>query len=81
MNKLEVLTLICSLLQILGLILAVAEPGGFTPVLIGICGFAAVVNYFMPDRTGMLGPTLKKLRPIAAVCGVGLIIFACAAMV
>ena len=81
MNKLEFLTLICSLLQILGLILVVMESGGFAPVLIGICGFAAVVNYFMPDGTGTLGRTLKKLRPIAAVCGLALIVFACAAMV
>lgn len=77
MSKLDVLTLICSLLQILGLVLVITQPP-FAPVLIGICGFAAVVNYFMPDREGTLGPTLKKLRPIAAVCGLGLIVIACA---
>ncbi|MFH1743046.1 MAG: hypothetical protein ABIH23_28910 [bacterium] len=80
MSKLDVLALICSLLQILGLVLVVAGPA--TPaiaVLIGVCGFAAVVSYFMPYREGTLGPTLKKLRPIAAVCGLGLIVFACAA--
>ena len=77
MSKLDVLTLMCSLLQILGLVLVVPAPGRFALVLVGICGFAAIVNYFMPDPTGALAPTLKKLRPIAALCGAGLIVLAC----
>ncbi|HPA45089.1 MAG TPA: hypothetical protein PLZ55_02700 [bacterium] len=76
MSKLDVLTLICSLLQILGFILIIAQPGGPTAVLVGIAGFAAVVMYFMPNPEGTLAPTIRFLRPLAALCGVGLILFA-----
>jgi hypothetical protein len=74
--KIQILSVMCSILQIAGLVLIVLAKSlpNFTPVLIGIAGFAAIVKYFLPDAE--LG-FYKVLRPIAAFAGFGIIVFAC----
>ncbi len=74
--KIQILSVLCGILQIAGLALIVLEKSlpNFTPILIGIAGFAAIVKYFLPDAKSNLD---KALRPIAAVAGLLIIIFAC----
>lgn len=74
--KIQILSVMCSILQIVGLVLIVLAKSlpNFTPVLIGIAGFAAIVKYFLPDAESSFE---KALRPIAAVAGFGIIVIAC----
>jgi len=73
--KLTMLTNLCTILQIAGLWMVVVakQLPSFTPVLIGIAGFASIVKFLIPDAEGFD----KTLRPIAAIAGFGLIIIAC----
>lgn len=75
MNKFQVLSVICSFLQILGLILIVSDMWRSLPALIGVCGFAAVVGYYVQPDTGK--SWRKRLSQVAAICGVGMILMAC----
>jgi hypothetical protein len=74
-TKLNALSVLCRFLQIAGLALIVFQNQlpAFTPVLIGIAGFAAIVMYFIPGAKGVD----KTLRPIAAFAGFGIVLFAC----
>ena len=74
--KIQILSVMCSILQIVGLVLIVLAKSlpNFTPVLIGIAGFAAIVKYFLPDTESSFN---KTLRPVAALVGVGIIAIAC----
>ena len=74
MKNIDIATLIVSLAQIIGLIAIIVGHGPAVAIISGIAGFAAIVNFFLPS-----GPSLawyKKLKFVAAICGVGLIIFA-----
>jgi membrane-bound ClpP family serine protease len=75
MTKIQGLSLVCSLLQILGLVLIVANVWRLTPALVGICGFAAVVKYFLPLEPDK--DWRRRLVQVAALCGVGMILMAC----
>ncbi|MBN2325559.1 MAG: hypothetical protein JXR73_00295 [Candidatus Omnitrophica bacterium] len=70
----DIATLIVSVAQIIGLIAIVAGSGPIVNVIAGIAGFAAVIKYFLPMP--FHSEWMKKLNAIAAICGVGLIIFA-----
>lgn len=74
--KLNILSTLCSILQIVGLVMIifVKQLPAFTPILIGIAGFAAIVKFLIPDAKH---PLDKILRPWAAVAGLGIIIIAC----
>jgi len=71
MKREDILTLICSGLQILGLVVAIV---GTMPVITALAGFAAVVNYFLPRRNE--ANWTLKLKAVAGVCGVFLIVIA-----
>ena len=60
------LYIVCSLLQIVGLLLVIFR---VAPVVIGVCGFAGVVKIFLP-----LPKTKTILGYSAALAGLGLII-------
>jgi len=67
-RRLRGLSVLCSLLQIVGLAAVVMG----MPVVPAVAGFAAVVNFFFPrDQERKYQ---KVLRIMAAVCGLGLII-------
>lgn len=72
-SKIFLLSVVCSLLQIVGLALIIASP--YLPqsisVIIGISGFAAIVKLFLPSKADFEG---KILRPAAALAGFGIII-------
>jgi len=74
MREADIATLIVSFAQIIGLIVSIAGDGPVVAVICGIAGFAAIVNLFLPS--GPAAAWYKKLKLVAAVCGVGLIIFA-----
>ncbi len=74
MKDLDIATLIVSLAQIVGLIVGIAGNGPVVAVITGIAGFAALVNLFLPSKTG--AAWYKKLKLVAAACGAGLIVFA-----
>ncbi len=69
-----VLALVCSFLQILGLISIIAFE---IPVITGIAGFAAIVHHLAVKKEGWTG----QLSLIAAICGFFLILMAIAASV
>ncbi len=69
-----VLALVCSFLQILGLISIIAFE---LPVITGIAGFAAIVHHLAVKKEGWVG----QLSLIAAICGFFLILMAIAASV
>ena len=78
MTKIETLSCLCGILQILGLIIIVAGKLEALPVLVGISGFAGVVKVFLPmelDRAWY-----KGLANVAAICGFALIVIACFAV-
>ena len=62
----EALSIICGILQIVGLVLIICR---VAPVIIGVCGFAAIVKVFLPlpQNRNMLGYS-------AALAGLGIII-------
>ena len=71
---LESLSALCSVLQIVGLVLSIAwrRLPAFVGVIIGISGFAAVVKVFLPISTGA-GPMtyfagLVGLATVAISC-------------
>ena len=70
----ETLIAICSVLQIVGLVLVVMwnRLPTFVGVIIGICGFAAAVKWFLP-----VPPSQGLLTSAAALAGVGVIAIAC----
>ncbi len=74
MPNLKALSMICSLLQIIGLILVIIS--SFLPlfvwVIIGISGFAATVKIFLPLENHQ-----SFFSFIATLCGIGIIIFSC----
>ena len=74
MPNLEVLSDICSFLQIAGMLLIFgwAWLPRFSGALISVCGFAAVVKVFLP-----LAEHQSTLGVIAAVSGVGIVIAGC----
>lgn len=74
--KIQLLSVMCVILQIAGLVLIVLVKSlpDFTPVLIGIAGFAAIVRYFLPDAELNVD---KTLRSIGALAGFGIIVVAC----
>ena len=74
MKDRDIATLIVSLAQIVGLIVVIAGNGPVVAVISGIAGFAAIVNLFLPS--GPAAAWYKKLKLVAAVCGVGLIVSA-----
>ena len=74
MKGVDIATLIVSFAQIIGLIVTIADNGPVSMVVSGIAGFAAIVNLFLPS--GPAAVWYKKLKIMAAVCGVGLIVFA-----
>ena len=74
MKDVDIATLIVSLAQIIGLIVTVTWTGPVAAVISGIAGFAAIVNLFLP--TGPSATWYKKLKFAAAICGVGLIVYA-----
>ena len=74
MKGVDIATLIVSFAQIVGLIVSVAADGPVAALISGIAGFAAIVNLFLPS--GPAAAWFKKLKLVAAGCGVGLIIFA-----
>ena len=70
--RLRALSTFCSMLQISGLLLIVIHrflPGAVW-VLIGICGFAAVVQLFVPSYS----KPAEYIKPVAALAGVGIIV-------
>ncbi len=67
-----VLTLVCSFLQILGLISIIVFE---LPVITGIAGFAAIVNHFVVKKEGWV----NQLSFTAAICGFFMILVAIAA--
>jgi hypothetical protein len=71
-KKVKNLSVMCSILQILGLFLIIGAKSlpNFVWVIIAICGFAAVVNYFLINDEG---EGLRILKSVAAVAGGGLI--------
>ena len=76
MKKVKILYLICSVLQIVGLMmiicdLYISKALAFLPILIGIAGFAAFVKLFLLERS----PVIDQ---IAAVAGLGIIFCWCA---
>jgi len=63
----------CSMLQIVGLILIGSSyylPRGVW-VVIAICGLAGIVNWLIPKK---LDDTLKNLGRLAALAGLGIVI-------
>lgn len=72
----DILTLIVSIAQIVGLLVAIFAEGPVVAVIMGIAGFAAVVSYFLPSRFSR--PWYGKLRAASALCGIGLIILSIA---
>lgn len=68
---------LCTVLQVFGLVLIVWHESlpSYTPVLIGITGFAGIAKYFLIDpRTGGV---LRRLYMAGAVCGGLVIVLAC----
>jgi len=77
MQRWETFGVACSFLQIVGLLLIVMANSlpSFTPVLIGVCGFAAVAKFFLiPVNTSS---AMRRLYAAAALCGLGIIALAC----
>jgi len=74
MRHADIATLIVSFAQIIGLIVSITVNGPVAAVISGIAGFAAIVNLFL--SSGPAAAWYKKLKLVAAVCGVGLIVFA-----
>lgn len=66
--------LLVSLAQIIGLIVSVCTDGPAAAVVMGIAGFAAIINLFLPS--GNAASWVKSLKIVAAVCGVFLIVLA-----
>ena len=82
-TKIKALSVICSILQIIGLVIIFQRDAlsdlKFMPILVGIAGFAAVVRFFLPPFKA--SDVENALRPIAAIAGIIMIIFACTQMV
>lgn len=75
MSRIQILAAICSLLQVLGLVLVVAGLGDSARVLVGIGGFAAIVNAFLPLE--IKEAWARNTIRVGGVCGFFLIVFAC----
>ena len=77
MKSWESLGVLCSALQVAGLFLIIWHTSlpSFTPVLIGITGFAGVAKYFLIDPRTEEG--LRLLYLAGAACGVLVILLAC----
>lgn len=73
MERIKILSAICSVWQIVGLVAIILYTtyykADFLLVLLGIAGFAGVVKYFLPD--------VRLPEKAAAVIGVGIIVMAC----
>lgn len=73
-QKIKILSIICGILQIAGLILIISQSflsnSSAVWVLIGVSGFAGVVQFFLPYSIG------SSIARLAALSGVGIIIFA-----
>lgn len=74
MNKEQILLLIVSLAQVIGLIGIVAIPKPEGNVLAGIGGFACIVKYLLPSPIS--SAYYKKLQSVGAICGIIIIFFA-----
>ena len=70
-RKLIALSLICSGLQIAGLGFIIAG----IPIIGGIAGFAAIVNFFLTWSNKRSPKWQVRLAATAAICGVGIIAF------
>jgi len=75
-KKLTALSLICSFMQILGLVLTIAG----VPVIPTIGGFAAIVNFFLIWSRPGVERWLVHLTAVAAIAGVGNIVLDVARM-
>ena len=69
--KLELLALICALMQVGGLVAVAAG----VPVLPGIAGFATIVAFFLMWARYVMPRWLFRLMAVCAVCGLGSILF------
>ena len=75
-RKLVFLAVLCSACQVCGLIVIIAGDNlPCTPVFMGIAGFAAVTQYFLPGYGSR--KWVMRLRQASAICGVLLIVLAC----
>lgn len=72
--KIKFLRIICTILQIVGIVLLFSTRLHSFAVLIGIAGFAGIVIFFLSDTESGFN---KIFRSISAVTGVGMIIVAC----
>jgi len=72
-RRLQILVVGCALLQVLGLGLVITDR--VYPIVVALAGFAGVVNYLAIPR-GPRRNVLEWLYAAAALCGVGLIIYA-----
>lgn len=69
-RKLIILAVVCSFLQMVGLLTTVAG----IPVLGAVAGFAAIVSFFLVWSNRRSPKWLVRLTAIAAVCGLGMIL-------
>ena len=76
MNRLGILSMSCTLIQIMGLVLILfsKQLPDFIIIFIGIAGFAAIVKFCIPDATSQFD---KNIRSFAACAGLGMIVIAC----
>jgi hypothetical protein len=70
-GKLAVLAVLCSLLQAVGLAAVVLG----VPVIGAVAGFAAIVNFFISWSNQRTPRWSLRLSAVAAVCGLGIILF------
>lgn len=74
MENTEIASLLVGFAQIIGLVAVIFGDGPVEAILIGIAGFAAIVNLFLPSRPSVTWH--RRLKLGAAICGVGLIVCA-----
>ena len=74
MKNTDVATCILSAAQVVGFVAVILGGGPVSAIIIGIAGFAAIVNLFLPYHS----PTawFRNLKVGAAICGLGLIVCA-----
>jgi len=70
-RKLAALAVLCSFLQVVGLVAIVSG----VPVIGAVAGFAAIVNFFLNWSNRRTPRWSLRLSATAALCGLGIILF------